>query len=99
MKPVPDKAQWHKVPPGARAGECNGHERGGTCRARIFWIRSANGRPLPVDCDVEGGSEPSANVDESQAALWDGIEPHEGFGVSHFQTCPDVKRFAAQAGR
>lgn len=77
--------RWETVPAGTRESTCNGHLRGGECRAAIYWIERprAGGKPgtarIPVDCDVPGGSAP------------DSMSP--GQGVSHFGTCPDAESF------
>lgn len=73
---------FYDVPKGAREEEC----RGRNCRATVYWITNpATGRRLPVDCDVEGGQEPTAWAD--------------GRGVSHFTTCSDVGQFTGRNRR
>lgn len=66
------------VPAGTRVAECRG------CGERIFWIETPGGKRMPVDCDVEGGHEPSEPQSTTQ---------HDGSGVSHFATCPDHAKF------
>jgi hypothetical protein len=68
------------VPAGTRASEC----RSRNCRAEVYWIVTDNNRRMPVDCDVPGGSEPTAR------------EP--GQGVSHFATCADADNFRRGKG-
>jgi hypothetical protein len=90
----PKDAQWHDIPAGTRPSTCNGKQKGGVCEATIYWITSKRGRPLPVDCAIDGGLPPSAAIDPHQLSmLEDGETPHDGRGVSHFQTCPDARRF------
>lgn len=91
------KPTFFKVPPGTKASKCNGKEKGGTCEAPIYFIRTARGKWLPVDCNVEGGTAPSVAVDDSQLDLMNGGETvHEGWGVAHFGTCVDRQRFHAR---
>jgi hypothetical protein len=77
---------WEIVPKGTQASICSGHRKpGGSCKARIFWIERprAGKKPgmarVPVDCDVQDGSEPDSLSD--------------GRGVNHFTTCIDVAEF------
>lgn len=79
---------WYDIPAGTRASQC----RGETCHAVIYWIETISAatraKPvkeqkmvrIPVDAEVDGGFEPS--------------ETDGGRGVSHFQTCPDVRKFS-----
>lgn len=67
------KGPWFDVPAGTKPSECR------SCRATIYWIETPNGKRMPVDCDVDGGSEP-----------WKGVPgdgERDGHGVSHFATC------------
>lgn len=88
------KAQkFYDVPAGTRSSQCNGS----TCRAVIYWIPNpATGRMMPIDCDVDGGQPPAEHVrDPRQESLFgERVEHHDGRGVSHFTTCPDVGEFA-----
>ena len=75
---TPDRkdSAWLDVPKGTRASQCGGP----TCKAVVFWIsHPSTGRAHPVDCDVDGGAEPTAR--------------DAGRGVSHFATCPDAALF------
>lgn len=65
----------YSVPAGSRAVPC----RGESCPKRVYWIRTALGKPMPVDVDVEGGFPPAHD--------------HDGQGVSHFATCPAADEF------
>lgn len=67
------KGSWFEVPPNARPGQCR------SCKAVIYWIETAAGRKMPVDCEVDGAFEP--RVDEA------------GRGVSHFSVCPDANQW------
>lgn len=73
MSPV----TFYEVPTGTRPSQC----RGATCRATIYWIERGEKR-LPIDCDVDGGFEPT--------------DREAGSGVSHFTTCPDVRQFSGR---
>ena len=65
---------WHMVPPTTQPEECR------SCGVYVFWIVTPKEKPLPIDCDVRGGSRPA----KASAKRW-------GLGVSHFATCPDAK--------
>ncbi len=67
--------RWIVVPAGARKSLC----RASTCKAMIWWVKTAKGKDMPVDCGVDGGIEPGALTD--------------GRGVSHWGTCADTERF------
>jgi hypothetical protein len=71
-KPI---VHWIVVPAGTRPAQC----RSGICRARVFWIKTAKGKDMPVDCSVEGGFEPQGVSD--------------GQGIAHWATCSDTERF------
>lgn len=71
-------ATFYEVPAGTRAAQC----RGQSCKATVYWIVAPSGKRMPVDCDVDGGWEPT--------------EREAGNGVSHFTTCPDVRQFSAK---
>lgn len=69
-----------EVPAGTKASLC----RAESCRAQIFWIETAAGKKLPIDCAPKhGGSPPS--------------ETRSGAGVPHFSTCPEADRFRRKA--
>jgi hypothetical protein len=65
---IKPEGPWFDVPAGVRESECR------TCTAGIYWIRTAAGRPMPIDCYVQGGSAPTPT--------------ENGKGVAHFATCP-----------
>lgn len=72
------KQPWYDVPAGAREAQC----REATCKATIYWTLTSNGKKVPVDCEVDGGYEPTDR------------EP--GRGVSHFATCTAPNKFSGQ---
>lgn len=75
-KQLPANVKYYEVPIGTRSRPCNGD----TCQQLVYFIKSPkSGKPLPIDCDVDGGSEPTSTA--------------PGRGVSHFVTCPDRDRF------
>ena len=74
------KGPWFDVPPGTAPSECR------SCTAEVYWIVTASGKRMPVDCDVEGGYSPDA------ARANEGLVP-EGRGISHFATCPDASKW------
>ncbi|HVX38776.1 MAG TPA: hypothetical protein VHB25_04305 [Gemmatimonadaceae bacterium] len=84
--------KFYTVPAGTRSSQCNGS----TCRAVIYWIENPDtGRKIPIDCDVEGGESPSETNDRRQRDMFAGSAfVHDGRGVSHFTTCPDVGEFS-----
>lgn len=87
--------KFYDVPAGTKPATCTGKQKGGVCQATIYWITSRKGKPLPVDCDVEGGCTPSiAGPDQYAMPGVDADEVRDGRGVSHFQTCRDVSRFS-----
>ncbi len=87
--------QFFKVPAGTRSARCNGP----TCGKQIFFIiNPRTGRPMPIDCDVEGGEAPSATKDKSQLDAFSTTTGHDGRGVSHFLTCPDAEQFSRGRG-
>ena len=71
---------FFEVPAGTRPSTCKG------CDAAIYWIKTASGANMPIDCDVEGGQEPSAPDVAPSFAL-------PGRGISHHATCPQAERF------
>lgn len=54
------------------------------CDAPMYWITNDRDRRVPIDCDVEGAHAPTQRED--------------GYGVSHFTTCPDAERFSGRGG-
>lgn len=68
--------QFYTVPKGTQPAEC----KSSGCRKAVFFIVTQRGSRMPVDCDVEGGQEPT--------------EEGDGWGVSHFTTCADPNRFS-----
>lgn len=58
-----------------------------SCGAAIFWTKTANGKPMPVDGLASANG--NVNVDD------DGIAHYVGAGkgkyTSHFATCPNAK--------
>jgi len=82
------RRNWYAVPAGTPPSTCRGHERGGTCRATVYWIeytrkdKRTGTRTVrqPVDCAGPDGWAPSSKSD--------------GWGVSHYLTCPDVGSFS-----
>ena len=73
------KGPWFRVDAGTGAERCR------SCQAVVYWITTAAGRPMPVDCAVAGGRAPTAT------------EPGEG--VSHFATCPQAKQWKGSSRR
>ncbi len=93
---TPRTPVFYTVPAGTRPSTC----RGPRCGAPMFWVRDA-GRAVPVDCAVPGGRAPSESKHRDQADLFapGGLaDVHDGRGVSHFTTCPDVGMFARSGG-
>lgn len=74
-KRQPRQPTFYSVPAGTRPSECSAKD----CKATIFWIVTASGAKMPVDCDVPGGQEPTARED--------------GEGVAHWGTCASPERF------
>ncbi len=73
------KGPFFDVPAGTPATQCR------SCGAVAYWIKTAAGKPMLVDCDVPGGCEP-----------WKGVPgdgEHDGRGVSHFSQCPDADQW------
>jgi len=80
---VTEKGPWFDVPAATRVEHCR------SCRTDVFWIRTAAGKAMPVDCDVPGGKRPErAEPDLSDDGSGRMYEPADGRGVSHFATCP-----------
>lgn len=58
------------IPAGSRESRCR------SCKAPIYWIRTAAGRPMPVSVvDGEDGHQPPS-------------QDSDGYGISHFANCP-----------
>jgi hypothetical protein len=68
-------AHFFAVPAGTRPSQCSGRD----CRATVYWIETDSGKRMLVDCDVDGGAEPTGTED--------------GQGVAHFGTCPNADDF------
>ncbi len=49
------------------------------CGKDVYRVRTPDGTKALIDSDVPGGVEPS--------------DDHDGYGVSHFETCPTADRF------
>lgn len=73
MTDTPAKGPWFTVPPATPAQKCR------ACPKMIYFVRTARGSTMPVDCGVPGGVAPTAT--------------ESGEGVSHFATCPNADRF------
>ena len=58
-----------------------------TCGRRIYWIRTAKGKRMPIDCEIDGAQRPRI---EKTA---DGAIHYLGRGVPHFATCPQAAHF------
>ena len=67
------KGPWFLVPEGTAATGCR------SCRAVAYWVTTAAGAQMLVDCAVPGGRAPTAT--------------EAGEGVSHFATCPQAKQW------
>ena len=91
--------KFYTVPAGARPSQCAATERGGSCTAVIYWTTNPDtSRPLPIDCDVDGGQAPSESADRGQLDAFAGeTAVFDGRGVSHFETCPDRDLFRRRA--
>lgn len=79
------------IPAGTKSVPC----RGPTCHARIYFVRTPNGRIVPVSVDGEGCKRPSETKDADQGDLLGGPTlVYDGLGVSHFTDCPDADSFS-----
>lgn len=67
------KLVYFDVPAGTERSQCD------ACPKQCYWIRTAAGKRMLVDVDVEGGIAPTSD------------EP--GRGWAHFATCPQAQRF------
>lgn len=92
-KKAPRPIEYIDVPNGTLASQCQAQKRGGSCTATVYWIerpsRAKNAPPgkvvrIPVDCDY---NEECREPNELPSPFDD------GYGVNHFQTCPDANRF------
>lgn len=73
------KGPWFNVPAGTPEAECR------SCHATVYWITTANGKRMPVDCEVEGAYGPDTSRDSALV--------QDGHGVSHFATCPEGNKW------
>lgn len=67
------KAVTFDVPMGTPPRRCDG------CSATIFWVVTATGKRMPVDCNQPEGRAPT--------------DASSGTGISHFATCPNAASF------
>ena len=70
------KGPWFDVPSSTPASECR------SCKAEVYWIVTASGKRMPIECAVDGGLSP-----------WKGVPGDgdmAGRGISHFATCPQA---------
>lgn len=90
------KPTVYTIPAGTKATTCSGHLRGGTCAAKVYWIRTPQQRPLLVSADVDGGKHPSECAgDDGQLDMLSGPrEVFDGVGHSHFTDCCDADIFS-----
>lgn len=86
LPPAPKAPQFFAVPARTPRAECRG------CKATVYWITTAAGKQMQVDCDVEGGVRPSTGT-----APLGGVAYYPGKGVSHFVTCPMRDAFRRNA--
>lgn len=95
MSETTKAVKFYTVPAGSQSTLC----RGETCGKRIWFIRTPNGKALPVDCDCEGGKRPSDTNDPGQIDLLTGggASVYDGLGCSHFLTCSDADTFSRGA--
>jgi hypothetical protein len=63
---------WYPVPKGTQPAECK------YCKAMIYFVRTKNDKLMPVDCEVDGGVEPT--------------DIKDGAGISHFSDCPGADK-------
>lgn len=89
---------FYPVPAGTRVAQC----RGLSCAKPIYFIR-LRGKPYRIDCDVPGGLRPSlVAFDAQQMGLFANTTlaetPHDGRGISHFDTCADARQFRTGMG-
>ncbi len=64
-----------------------------SCRAPVYWIVTASGAKMPVDCEPEGCRRPMLGA-SARDRIIHALQPDElpsvdGVGVSHFVTCPN----------
>jgi hypothetical protein len=83
------------IPAGTRVAFC----RGPDCGARIWFVRTDNGRVVPVSIDCEGGKAPSESKDLGQLDMLSGKDApvYDGAGCSHFLQCPNADDFSRSA--
>lgn len=77
---VPRPPKFYNVPTHAQFSVCS-------CGVRQYWIETAKGGKMPVNCAVEGGVLPQIVVGEK------GAEHVTGRGINHFEDCPDRERY------
>lgn len=70
------RGQLYDVPVGTRAAKC------ARCPMLGYWIQTATGARLLIDCTAPTGTSPTATSD--------------GVGVSHFETCPAASVFSGR---
>lgn len=85
---APRAPQFFDVPARTRPAECKG------CKSTVYWIVTAAGKRMQVDCDVEGGVRPSTG-----SGTLGGVEYYAGRGTSHFADCPMADSFRKPRGR
>lgn len=64
--------QFFAIPADTREAECR------SCGQAIYWIRTANDRPMPCSIEHEGAYAPT--------------EREPGSGISHFIDCPHANQ-------
>jgi hypothetical protein len=74
---MPRSPQFFTVPAGTPSRRC-------ACGRQVYWIFTAAGKRMPVNCEVPQGYAPSAPRSEA---------PHDGHGISHFVDCPKATQF------
>lgn len=75
------------VPAGTRPSTCR------SCGREVFWIVTAAGRRMPVDCTVEGGERPTRKGFTDPSDAPGELTPKDGAGASHFATCPQAEQW------
>ena len=68
-------------PRGMDPGECR------SCKAPIYWVRTHNDRPMPVDRGAGSG-----------IVMRDGVAYVERVYQSHFTSCPNSKQHRSPRG-
>lgn len=75
---------FFSVPVGTPASKC----KGPSCGKTIYYITTARGRMMPIDCGA-----PECHPPKDAAPLLGEADAMPGRGVPHFGTCPDVELF------